>query len=71
MELWTRSVVAWGGGETYAGPEVRGVQLRVVLVLHGVIKAVALPHQVVVSAHNGRIHFGQLLERHKQTTTTQ
>lgn len=28
-----------------------------VLVLHGVVDAVALPHQVVVSAQNGGINF--------------
>lgn len=57
-----------GGGEgtgvrwkqTHAGPEVGGVQFRVVLVLHGVINAVALPHQVVMSAQNGGVHFGHI-----------
>ena len=44
---------------TYAGSEMRGVNFRVVLVLHGVINAVALPHQVVVPAQNGGIDFGQ------------
>lgn len=49
-----------GQKHTHAGPEVRGVQLRVVLVLHGVVNPVALPHQVVMSAQNGGVHFGQL-----------
>lgn len=68
MGVWTTSVVTGGlvkGVEvgqkhTHAVPEVRGVQLRVVLVLHGVVNPVALPHQVVMSTQNGGVHFGQL-----------
>lgn len=77
---WMRSVVTEGvepvellveGGGwrwTHAGPEVRGVQLRVVLVLHGVIHAVALPHQVVMSAQDGGVNFGQIWEENSNMT---
>lgn len=45
---------------THTGPEVRRVKFRMVLVLHGVVNAVALPHQVVVSAQNRGVHFGHI-----------
>lgn len=65
-----RGGAAGGGGWrwTHAGPEVRGVQLRVVLVLHGVVHAVALPHQVVMSAQDGGVNFGQIWEENSNMT---
>lgn len=58
---------AVGVGEgTDAGPEVGGVELRVILVLHGVIDAVAFADQVVVAAQHGGIHLGQLCWRRSQ-----
>lgn len=56
-------------GATHASPEVRGVALRVVLVLHWVIDAVTLPHQVVVAAQHGGVDLVQLCRPKKKETT--
>lgn len=56
----------WGGrrrGGTHAGPEVGRVEFWVVLILHGVINTVALPHQVVAPAQNRGIHFIHICEK--------
>lgn len=67
MEEWGREGKGREGVKvTHTRPEVRGVQLRVVLVLHGVVDAVALPHEVVMSAQDGGVHFGHVLENEKE-----
>ncbi len=50
--------------KTHAGPEVRCIQFRMVLVLHGVINAVTLPHQVVMSAKDSGVHSGHIFQKH-------
>lgn len=56
-----------GWEQTYTGSEVRGVQFWVVFVLHGVINAVALPHQMVMSAQNSGVHSGHILQENTNT----
>lgn len=46
--------------KTHTGPEVWRVKFWVVLILHGIIDAIALPHQVVVSAQDCGVHFGHV-----------